>query len=63
MRVNGADSRRKNGAGEPAKKPGAQNDRRKTAWEKAPEDGVAEMDGGVMLTKSEILDFSAGADS
>ncbi len=28
-----------------------------------PEDGVIELDGGVMLTTSEILDFSEGEDS
>lgn len=31
--------------------------------EKEPEYGVSEMDGGVMLTTSEILDFSEGVDS
>lgn len=47
----------------PGEKPGTRSGPNRDAREKAPEDGVAEMDGGVMLTKAEILDFSEGADS
>jgi hypothetical protein len=31
--------------------------------ETKPEDGIVEMDGGFMLTTSEILDFAEGTDS
>ncbi|MPM94333.1 hypothetical protein SDC9_141479 [bioreactor metagenome] len=31
--------------------------------EQKPEDGVSDLEGGVMLTTSEILDFAQGADS